>query len=98
MKENSLFNKIIGFIVLLSGSIWLGSYAVRMIISYQLFDIDLNIMPFVNEQNLSGILVTINPAVITTFVLQGKHIATMFNLYLLYLQPMPVCLFICCDN
>ena len=69
MNEQNILNKIIAFLAVLSGSIWIGSYAVRMIISYQLFDIDMNIMPYVNQQNLSGILVTINPAVITTFVL-----------------------------
>ena len=69
MNEQNILNKIFAFLALLSGSIWIGSYAVRMIISYQLFDIDMNIMPYVNQDNLSGILVTINPVVITTFVL-----------------------------
>ena len=69
MNEQNILNKIIAFLAVLPGSIWIGSYAVRMIISYQLFDIDMNIMPYVNQQNLSGILVTINPVVITTFVL-----------------------------
>ncbi len=69
MKEQNLLNKIFAFLAVLSGAIWLGSYAERMIISYQLFDIDMNIMPYVNQQNLSGILVTIIPAVYTTFIL-----------------------------
>jgi len=69
MKEQSILNKILAFLAVLSGAIWLGSYAERMIISYQLFDIDMNIMPYVNQQNLSGILVTIIPGVYTTFIL-----------------------------
>ncbi len=69
MKEQYLLNKIFAFLAVLSGAIWLGSYAERMIISYQLFDIDMNIMPYVNQQNLSGIIVTIVPAVNTTFIL-----------------------------
>jgi hypothetical protein len=69
MNEQSLVNKIFAFLAILSGSIWLGSYAERMIISYQLFDIEMNLMPFVNQQNLSGILVTITPAVYITFIL-----------------------------
>ena len=68
MNEQNLLNRIFAFLAVLSGSIWLGSYAERMIISYQLFDIDMNIMPYVNQQNLSGILVTITPAVYTTFI------------------------------
>jgi hypothetical protein len=69
MKEQNLLNKIFVCLAVLSGSIWLGAYAERMIIGYQLFDIDMNIMPYVNQQNLSGILVTIAPAVNTTFIL-----------------------------
>ena len=69
MKEQNILNKIFAFLAVLSGSIWLGSYAERMIISYQLFDIDLNVMLYVNQQNLSGILVTITPAVYITFIL-----------------------------
>jgi hypothetical protein len=69
MKEQSLLNKIFGFLTVLSGSIWLGAYAERMIIIYQLFDIDMNVMTYVNQQNLSGILATITPAVYITFIL-----------------------------
>lgn len=69
MKEQNLLSKIFAFLAMLSGSIWLGSYAERMIISYQLFDIDMKLMSYVNQQNLSGILVTITPAVNTTFIL-----------------------------
>jgi hypothetical protein len=69
MNEQNLINKIFAFLAILFGAIWLGSYADRMIISYQLFDTNMNIMPYVNEQNLSGILVTITPVVYLTFIL-----------------------------
>ena len=69
MKKLNILNKIFAFLAVLSGSVWLGSYAERMIISYQLFDFDMNIMPYVNQQNLSGILVTITPGIYTTFIL-----------------------------
>jgi hypothetical protein len=68
MKKQNFLNNIFAFLAVLSGSIWLGSYITRMLISYQLFDIDMNIMPYINQQNLKGILVTLNPAVITTFI------------------------------
>jgi hypothetical protein len=69
MNKQNLINKIFAFLAILFGAIWLGSYADRMIISYQLFDTNMNIMPYVNEQNLSGILVTITPVVYLTFIL-----------------------------
>jgi hypothetical protein len=81
MKEQNILNKIFAFLEVLSGAIWLGSYAERMIISYQLFDIDMNIMSYVNQQNLSGILVTIIPGVYTTFILYIFFIFT-FTIFL----------------
>ena len=81
MKEQNILNRIFAFLAVLFGSIWLGSYAERMIISYQLFDIDMNIMPYVNQQNLSGILVTIIPGVYTTFILYIFFIFT-FTIFL----------------
>jgi hypothetical protein len=81
MTEQNLLNKIFAFLSVLSGAIWLGSYADRMIISYQLFDIDMNILPYVNEQNLNGILVTIIPAVYLTSVLYIFFIFT-FTIFL----------------
>ena len=82
MKEQNILNKIVALLAVLSGSIWLGSYAERMIISYQLFDIDMNIMPYVSQQNLSGILVTITPGVYTTFILYIFFIIA-FTIFLL---------------
>jgi len=82
MKEQNLLTKIFGFLAVLSGSIWLGSYAERMIISYQLFDIDMNVIPYVNQQNLSGILITITPAVYITFILYIFFIF-VFTIFLL---------------
>ena len=81
MREQNLLNKIFAFLAVLSGAIWLGSYADRMIISYQLFDIDMNILPYVNEQNLNGILVTIIPAVYLTSILYIFFILT-FTIFL----------------
>jgi hypothetical protein len=69
LNKLNILNKIYAFLAVLSGAIWLGSYVERMIISYQLFDIDMNVMPYVNQQNLNGILATIVPAIFTTFIL-----------------------------
>ena len=49
---------------------WMGSYFLRMILTYQLFDETISsYKPYINENNISAILITINPAVISTFVL-----------------------------
>ena len=50
--------------------LWMGSYLLRMILSYQLFDETISsYRGFINDRNLSGILTALNPAVITTFIL-----------------------------
>jgi hypothetical protein len=49
---------------------WMGSYLLRMFLTYQLFDETItSYKTYVNEQNISEILITLNPAVVTTFVL-----------------------------
>ena len=49
---------------------WMGSYLLRMIITYQLFDETITEhRNYITDLNISGILTAINPAVITTFVL-----------------------------
>ena len=69
MKNQSLLNKLFTFIAAISGSIWLGTYATRMIISYQLFGIDMKIASYINDNNLEGILKIISPSINTTFIL-----------------------------
>lgn len=49
---------------------WMGSYLLRLFLSYQLFDETVTAYKdYVNEQNIRGILITLNPAVVTPFVL-----------------------------
>lgn len=49
---------------------WMGSYLLRLFLTYQLFDETVTAYKsYVNEQNIAGILITLNPAVVTTFVL-----------------------------
>jgi hypothetical protein len=69
MKVQKLLVKLSVFISILSGSIWLGAYSTRIMISYQLFDFDMNLMEYVNEHNIEGILITITSAINTTFIL-----------------------------
>jgi len=49
---------------------WMGSYFLRMTLSYQIFDETItSYKSYINGQNIRGILITLNPAVISTFVL-----------------------------
>ncbi len=50
--------------------LWMGSYLTRLMLSYQLFDDTVAAhKSYLNEQNMSAVLVTLNPAIMTTFVL-----------------------------
>lgn len=66
MKKIPVISKICAVLALISGSIWIGSYLTRLFLSYQLFEgPDLILKSFVNEQNLSGILFALLPAIVT---------------------------------
>ncbi|GMR25032.1 MAG: hypothetical protein BMS9Abin39_0307 [Ignavibacteria bacterium] len=81
MKNQNFLNKLFTLIAAISGSIWLGAYATRMIISYQLFDIDMKIASYINGNNLESILKIISPSINTTFVLFLTFIIA-FTIYL----------------
>ncbi len=50
--------------------LWMGSYLVRQMLSYQLFDETITFhKDYLNKQNLDAVLTTINPVILTTFVL-----------------------------
>jgi hypothetical protein len=58
---------------------WMGGYLVRLFLSYQLFDETVTAYKYyVNEQNIRGILITLNPAVVTTFILYLVFLAFYF--------------------
>lgn len=49
---------------------WMGSYLTRLMLSYQLFDENIaSKKDYLNETNINAVLTSINPAVMTTFVL-----------------------------
>lgn len=59
--------------------LWMGSYFTRLIISYQLFNETITSRKdYLNPQNLDAVLQTINPAVITPFVLFIIFLAAYF--------------------
>ncbi len=66
-------NKISGLFLIVSALsciFWIGSYLLRMFLTYQLFNETMtSYRPFINDQNIKAILLVLNPSVITTFVL-----------------------------
>jgi hypothetical protein len=77
MKHISAAAKTFGFLAFLSVVLWCGSYLTRLFLTYQLFDgIDLPLKDYVNANNLNGILITLIPAVTTTFILYILFILT----------------------
>ncbi|GBD88020.1 hypothetical protein BMS3Abin03_01954 [bacterium BMS3Abin03] len=68
MKEENTLTKIFAYLSILSGAVWLGAYITRLMVSYQLFNIDMNFINYVNKQNIEGIMRTIAPTVNITFV------------------------------
>ncbi len=62
---------------------WMGSYLVRLFLTYQLFDETVTAYKgYLNEQNINGILITMNPAIVTTFIL----FIVFFVFYFLFLS------------
>lgn len=79
MKKIGKISTAFLIVASISCILWIGSYLLRMILSYQLFDETISsYRGFVNDQNLSGILVALNPAVITTFILFAVFIIFYF--------------------
>lgn len=69
MEKLNKISKIFLFISILAGIVWLGSYVLRLFLSYQLFlEEDFVLKSYVTDENISGILYTLLPAFTTTFV------------------------------
>jgi hypothetical protein len=70
MKKISKISGSFLTIAALSCIFWMGSYLLRMIITYQLFDETIKeYRNYITDLNINGILTALNPAVITTFAL-----------------------------
>ena len=64
MKNIKTFPKIILFISMLSGTIWIGSYLTRLAVSYQVFEgTDFTLRAYLTPANLNPVFQTILPAI-----------------------------------
>lgn len=87
MKNQSILAKTFLFLSLLFGTLWFGSYLTRLLITYQLFmPVDFAFKPYVNPNNLGGILTTMNPAVWLTLVSYIGFIISLI-LFLVIAKP-----------
>jgi hypothetical protein len=69
MQNISKVSKVFLYLCTLSGILWLGGYLSRLLLTYQLFEPrDFILKQYVTEQNLGGILVTMNSSVTFTMV------------------------------
>jgi len=76
MKKQSIISKVILFLTIICFVLWLGSYIVRNIVIYQLFEpLNLDLRSIYNEQNLNAVfniilpLITINLVTYISFIL-----------------------------
>lgn len=68
MKKRDTLSSTFGFLALVSGSIWFGSYVARLIVTYQLFEPEeLVLKSYLSNTNLPEIIRTIHPLINLTF-------------------------------
>jgi hypothetical protein len=69
MKTIPTIAKFFAFIAFSTGSIWLGSYLVRLLSVYQFFEgQDLALKSYYSSRNLDGILISFLPIILTPFI------------------------------
>jgi hypothetical protein len=82
MNNLKTIPKIFAFIAVVSGALWLGSYVVRLVLSYNLFlENDFILKEFVTQENLKAVLLSIAPTIALSAVLYLVFIIG-FTLYL----------------
>ena len=82
MNKLKTVPKIFAFIAVVSSALWLGSYVVRLILSYNLFlENDFVLKEFVSQENLQAVLLSLAPTIILSSVLYFVFI-TGFTLFL----------------
>jgi hypothetical protein len=81
-KFNNRGTKIFLFLSVLSGSLWMGSYLSRIILSYQFFEgTDFTLKPIFNSQTLNGAIINLNSLIVLSVILYFVFIIT-FLLFL----------------
>lgn len=77
MHNLNRVSKFFLYTAVLSGSLWLGGYLMRLLVTYQLFQPkDFLLKYYVTAENLPGIIITLNPAIVFTLSLFPVFIIT----------------------
>jgi hypothetical protein len=77
MENLSKLSKSFLFICMLFGALWFGGYLLRILLTFQLYEPkDYILKQYINSQNLSGILTTLNTAVTYTLIVYPIFILT----------------------
>jgi hypothetical protein len=70
MNKLNRFSSIFLYLSALAGILWMGSYLSRLFLTFQLFEEDgITFKTYITEENLEGILITLNAVITSTFVL-----------------------------
>jgi len=70
MENLKTSSRIILFFTILSGALWMGSYFTRLMTSYQIFEgTNFTLRSYLNNENLSAVLKSFEPAILSTFIL-----------------------------
>ncbi len=84
MKKLNLPAKIFLYLAFLSGVLWTGAYMLRLFLSYRMFkETGFVLKQYLTDQNLTGVLTTLYPAFVTTFILYIIFIV-FFVLFLIF--------------
>lgn len=76
MKKLKTVPKIFAYITIVLGSLWLGSYIVRLVVSYNLFlDNDFVLKDYINQENIKAILLSLAPILTLNAILYLIFIA-----------------------
>ena len=77
MKKLNLISKIFLLLSVISGIFWIGSYSMRLVLAYQIFEgIDFTLRHYINSQNLNGIFIVLNSDILMTDILYAVFVIT----------------------
>jgi hypothetical protein len=79
MQKLSKLSKIFLFLCVLSGVLWFGGYSLRTFLIFQLYEPkELVLKPYLNSGNIPAIILSLNTAIVFTFILFPIFIITFF--------------------
>lgn len=75
MKKLNPISKIFLLLSVISGILWIGSYTMRLVLVYQIFEgINFTLRQYINTQNLNGIFIILNSSILMTDILYAAFI------------------------